>query len=98
MTMNLHRLLAQRATAKRPLRLALIGAGKFGSMFLAQASRTPGIHLVAVVDLAPQRAGTPGARRLERGTVRCASHRGRSQTRDHLRLGRPAHRYRQQRG
>ena len=56
MTMNLHRLLAQRATAKRPLRLALIGAGKFGSMFLAQASRTPGIHLVAVVDLAPQRA------------------------------------------
>ena len=56
MTMNLHRLLAQRATAKRPLRLALIGAGKFGSMFLAQARRTPGIHLVAVVDLAPQRA------------------------------------------
>ncbi|MBV8311260.1 MAG: hypothetical protein JO344_12825, partial [Planctomycetaceae bacterium] len=54
--MNLHRLLAQRATAKRPLRLALIGAGKFGSMFLAQASRMPGIHLVAVVDLAPQHA------------------------------------------
>ncbi len=54
--MNLHRLLSLRAAAKRPLRIALIGAGKFGSMFLAQARRTPGIHLVAVVDLVPQRA------------------------------------------
>ena len=55
MTMNLHRLLSQRATEQRPLRVALIGAGKFGSMFLAQAGRTPGIHLVAVVDLMPRR-------------------------------------------
>ena len=56
MTMNLHRLLSQRATERRPLRVALIGAGKFGSMFLAQACRTPGIHLVAVVDLMPRRS------------------------------------------
>jgi predicted homoserine dehydrogenase-like protein len=54
--MNLHRLLLARAAEKRPLRVALIGAGKFGSMFLAQARRTPGIHLVAVADLSPQRA------------------------------------------
>ena len=54
--MNLHRLLQQRASEGKPLRVALIGAGKFGSMFLAQARRTPGIHVVAVVDLAPQRA------------------------------------------
>jgi len=34
----------------------LIGAGKFGSMFLAQARRTPGIHVVAIADLDPGRA------------------------------------------
>jgi len=54
--MNLHRLLSRRAADGRPLRVALIGAGKFGSMFLAQARRTPGIHVVAIADLAPQRA------------------------------------------
>jgi predicted homoserine dehydrogenase-like protein len=53
--MNLDRLLQQRSTEGRPLRVAVIGAGKFGSMFLAQARRTPGIHLVAVADLEPQR-------------------------------------------
>jgi predicted homoserine dehydrogenase-like protein len=54
--MNLHRLLAQRAAAGQPLRVALIGAGKFGSMFLAQVQRTAGMHLVAVCDLNPDRA------------------------------------------
>ncbi|MBX9812136.1 MAG: Gfo/Idh/MocA family oxidoreductase [Burkholderiales bacterium] len=54
--MNLYRLLQQRAADKHPLRVALIGAGKFGSMFLSQVRRTPGMHLVAVADLAPQRA------------------------------------------
>lgn len=54
--MNLHRLLAQRATENNPLRVLLIGAGKFGSMFLSQVRRTPGLHLVAVADLSPQRA------------------------------------------
>jgi predicted homoserine dehydrogenase-like protein len=54
--MNLHRLLQQRASEGRPLRVALIGAGKFGSMFLAQARRTPGLHIVAVADLDPSRA------------------------------------------
>jgi len=54
--MNLYRLLEQRAAEQRPLRVALIGAGKFGSMFLAQARRSPGIHLVAIADLDAQRA------------------------------------------
>ncbi|MBI2293874.1 MAG: Gfo/Idh/MocA family oxidoreductase [Betaproteobacteria bacterium] len=60
--MNLHNLLAARAQQHNPLRVALIGAGKFGSMFLSQARRTPGMHLVAVCDLAPQRARASLAR------------------------------------
>jgi predicted homoserine dehydrogenase-like protein len=60
--MNLYRLLLQRASESRPLRVALIGAGKFGSMFLAQAQRTPGIHIVAVADLDPARARAALAR------------------------------------
>lgn len=54
--MNLHRLLARRADQGKPLTVALIGAGKFGSMFLSQARRTRGLHLAAVADLAPVRA------------------------------------------
>ena len=54
--MNLHKLLEQRAAAVKPVRVALIGAGKFGSMFLSQARRTRGLHVAAVVDLAPERA------------------------------------------
>jgi len=54
--MNLHRLLLKRAAENNPLRVALIGAGKFGSMFLSQVRRTPGMHLVAVCDLSPARA------------------------------------------
>lgn len=54
--MNLHRMLQQRAADGRPLRVGLIGAGKFGTMYLSQALRTPGIHLVGVADLQPARA------------------------------------------
>jgi predicted homoserine dehydrogenase-like protein len=54
--MNLHRLLLKRAADNKPLRIALIGAGKFGSMFLSQARRTPGVHVVTVADLDSQRA------------------------------------------
>jgi predicted homoserine dehydrogenase-like protein len=60
--MNLHALLAERAAEGRPLRVALIGAGKFGAMYLAQAKHTPGIHVVAIVDLAPDRARATLAR------------------------------------
>jgi predicted homoserine dehydrogenase-like protein len=54
--MNLHTLLKARAAANRPLRVGLIGAGKFGAMFLAQARLTPGLHLLGIADLAPERA------------------------------------------
>ena len=54
--MNLHRLLQQRAAANQPVRVGLIGAGKFGSMFLSQIPRTPGLHLTAIADLNPARA------------------------------------------
>ena len=77
--MNLHRLLQQRESAGRPLRVALIGAGKFGSMFLSQVPRTPGLHLVAVVDLDPRRAaaslarvGWPAERHAARSLVEAA--------------------------
>ncbi len=55
--MNLHRLLQKRAADHNPVRVGLIGAGKFGSMYLSQIPRTPGIHLLAIADLNPQRAG-----------------------------------------
>ncbi len=54
--MNLHRLLGKRLEAGRPVRVALIGAGKFGSMFLAQVPSSPGIEVTAIADLAPDRA------------------------------------------
>lgn len=54
--MNLSRLLLEREAQARPVRLALIGAGKFGRMFLAQARRTPGMHVVAVADIDVERA------------------------------------------
>jgi predicted homoserine dehydrogenase-like protein len=52
--MNLHRLL--RARAGSPIRIAQIGAGKFGTMFLHQVPRTPGLHVAGIADLAPDRA------------------------------------------
>ena len=54
--MNLHRMLADRERDGKPVRVGLIGAGKFGTMFLAQARRTPGLHVMAVADLEPARA------------------------------------------
>lgn len=54
--MNLFAKLNRRAEEKRPIRIGMIGAGKFGSMFLAQALKLPGVHLVGVVDLDPASA------------------------------------------
>lgn len=56
--MSLYTQLQQRAAQGRPIRIALIGAGKFGSMYLAQVPRTPGVHLAGIADLSPE-----GARR-----------------------------------
>jgi len=51
--MSLHDKLKQRAAAGKPVRVGLIGAGKFGSMYLAQVPRVPGVHLVGIADLSP---------------------------------------------
>lgn len=56
--MALYEQLLQRQADQRPIRVGLIGAGKFGSMYLAQIPRTPGVHLAAIADLSPD-----GARR-----------------------------------
>jgi len=54
--MNLFRLLQDRHRAGKPVRAALIGAGKFGSMFLSQVPHVPGLEVPVIVDLDPQRA------------------------------------------
>jgi predicted homoserine dehydrogenase-like protein len=54
--MNLFHLLNARRAAGKPVRVALIGAGKFGSMFLSQVPHTPGLEVPVIVDLDPQRA------------------------------------------
>lgn len=54
--MNLHAKLVARERDGSPLRVGLIGAGKFGSMYLSQARRTPGMRLTTVADLDPARA------------------------------------------
>jgi predicted homoserine dehydrogenase-like protein len=56
--MNLYAKLCERAVQGKPLRVGLIGAGKFGSMYLAQVPRTPGVHLVGIADLSPAAART----------------------------------------
>ena len=54
--MNLHHLLNARHAAGKPVRVALIGAGKFGSMFLSQVPHTPGLEVPLIIDLDPDRA------------------------------------------
>jgi len=54
--MNLFRLLKEREAAGRPVRVGLIGAGKFGTMFLAQARFMAGLRMVGVADLSVERA------------------------------------------
>jgi len=54
--MNLHHLLNARHAAGKSVRVVLIGAGKFGSMFLAQVPHTPGLEVTTIVDLDPERA------------------------------------------
>ena len=60
--MSLIQQLKARAADHKPVRVAIIGAGKFGSMYLSQVPRTPGVHLVAVIDLSPDRAKASLAR------------------------------------
>jgi predicted homoserine dehydrogenase-like protein len=53
---NLMHKLAARAEAGRPVRAGLIGAGKFGSMFLSQVPTIPGLEVAVIADLDPDRA------------------------------------------
>ncbi|WP_407178347.1 NAD(P)H-dependent oxidoreductase [Bradyrhizobium sp. STM 3562] len=54
--MNLFPLLNARRAKGQPVRVALIGAGKFGSMFLSQVPHVPGLEVSVIADLDPQRA------------------------------------------
>ena len=54
--MNLFSLSQRRADAGRPVRVGLVGAGKFGSMFLGQAPFIPGLVVSAIADLDVSRA------------------------------------------
>lgn len=49
-------MLLKRQAEGRSVTVGVVGAGKFGTMFLAQARTTAGMHVVAVADLNPQRA------------------------------------------
>ena len=60
--MSLHHKLLQRAEEGRPIRIGLIGAGKFGAMYLAQVPRMAGVHLVGIADLSPDNARASLAR------------------------------------
>ena len=54
--MNLARMLRQRAEDGRPVRVGVIGAGKFSTMFMTQARTTRGLHVIGIADLVPERA------------------------------------------
>src|SRR5258706_5664131 len=54
--MNLYAKLRGREAQGKPLRVGLVGAGKFGAMYLAQVPKTPGLHLAGIADLSPANA------------------------------------------
>ena len=51
--MFLQNLISQRIDNNKPVKVALIGAGKFGSMFLSQVPTTPGLEVVIIADIIP---------------------------------------------
>ena len=54
--MSLYRKLLQLQEDDRPIRVGMIGAGKFGSMFLAQIRKIPGVRIVGIADQSLERA------------------------------------------
>jgi predicted homoserine dehydrogenase-like protein len=56
--MNLYAKLRERAEQGTPVRVGVIGLGKFAAMYLAQVPKTPGVQVVGVADLAPAGART----------------------------------------
>ena len=69
--MSLAQLLQKRLSDQGPVRIGLIDAGKFGSMFLSQVPTTPGLEVTVIADLDPQRA----TRECPRGVFRVDSRR-----------------------
>jgi len=51
--MNLFSKLKKLDSESRHVKIGLIGAGKFATMYLAQIKKTPGIKLVAIADIQP---------------------------------------------
>jgi predicted homoserine dehydrogenase-like protein len=54
--MYLYSMLKQREADNKPVRVGLIGAGKFGSMFLSQVPTTPALVVTVIADLDPAQA------------------------------------------
>ena len=54
--MNLHELLREREDAGQPIRVGLIGSGRFGTMYLSQARNIPGVRVAAIADINTARA------------------------------------------
>ncbi|KAJ4318925.1 hypothetical protein N0V94_004155 [Neodidymelliopsis sp. IMI 364377] len=53
---NLSMKLAVLEETGKPIQVGIIGAGKFGSMYISQSHRTKGVRLAAIADLVPERA------------------------------------------
>jgi len=58
MNMSLYSRLQARAEDGNPVRVGVIGCGKFGSMYLTQARLTTGVQIIAIADLNLERART----------------------------------------
>jgi predicted homoserine dehydrogenase-like protein len=54
--MSLHALLCKREEEKRPIRIGMIGAGRYGVMFVAQSRFIPGMQVVGAADLNSEKA------------------------------------------
>lgn len=54
--MNLYTQLQRREAEGSPVKIGVIGASKFSSMFLSQIRFTPGMQLVAIAELDGQKA------------------------------------------
>ena len=54
--MYLHNAILKRVDENNPVKVALIGAGKFGSMFLSQVPTTAGLEVTVIADLKPENA------------------------------------------
>ena len=54
--MNLYRMARARAEAGRVVKVGLIGAGKFGAMFLSQVPSMAGVAVSAIAELDPEKA------------------------------------------